>query len=480
MRFTTGYPSSTSLFASPVRMIPIVRGVNQGQAIAAHADRAVGRVVDTGSARTRPADVDRYCVEVTTAQSADGPSMSAWSAKGSQRPRTGSSVRARFADQSAVRGQNLDAVVRLVRANGRCTRREISEILGFNKATVSSLVKDLIAARLLEQEDAPLGQGPGRPSTFVRLDRLTHVCIVVEVLPESLVVSTWNLAGERLSATLHSARPAVDGPAQTLSRVGRVLRTVAAKVEAEGRLLGGVGVAVPGMVDTGLGQLIVSGPLSWSHVPVREILAAKLGCDEALIDVEKFVNLATMAEWRRTSLSDLIYFDEGSAGLGVGAVVAGRMLTGHRGRAGELLLPERDHLASKVSLHELGLDRLLDPPSGNDASEVARPRPVVLDAAGRSAVKRLTRTLTGHLAGLAALLDPQVVILGGQFCALEPHIAEPLQRSLAKALAPISQDHIEVRFGAYDREAAQVGGGLLVADRVVERLLAAAGSRSGG
>jgi len=460
-----------SLFAWPVRMMPIGQGVNR------HAS-PTGLLPAGGGSHVQPTR-GRYRVEVTTAQTANGSSVSGWSTSGSSAPRAGSSVRARFADQSAVRGQNLDAVVRLVRANGRCTRREISEVLGFNKATVSSLVKDLIATRLLEQEDAPLGQSPGRPSTLVRLDRLTYVCIVVEVLPENLVISTWNLAGERLSATSHSARPAVDGAARTLSSVARMLRAVVAEVESKGRLLGGVEVAVPGMVDTGSGQLIVSGPLSWSHVPVRDILAAELGCDEGLIDVEKFVNLATMAEWRRTDLSDLIYFDEGSAGLGVGAVVAGRMLAGHRGRAGELLFPQRDHLASKFSLHELGLDRLLDPLGDNGTTDVADQRPVVLDAAGRSAVKGLTRTLTRHLAGLAALLDPQVVILGGQFCALEPHIAQPLQWSLAQALAPISQDRIEVRFGAYGREAAQVGGALLVADRVVERLLALAGSRSG-
>lgn len=387
-------------------------------------------------------------------------------------------MRPRFADQSAVRAQNLEAVVRLVRDRDRCTRREISEVLGFNKVTVSTLVKELISAGLLEQEDAPIGSTPGRPSTLVRLDRLTQVSIVVEVLPQTLVVSTWNLAGERLSTATHAAQPGQDGPARTLSRIARILRTLMARVSADGRLLAGVEIAVPGMVDKGSGRLVVSGPLSWSEVPVREILAAKLGCDEQLIDVGKFVNLATMAEWRRTSVSDLIYLDEGSAGLGVGAVVAGRMLTGHRGRAGELLFPQGDHLASKFSLHELGLDRLLEPPDGQSASELDGPRTLVLDAPGRAAVKRLTKTLTRHLAGLAALLDPQVIVLGGHFTALEPHIAEPLQRSLAEALAPISQDHIEVQFGRYGRDAAQTGGALLVADRVVERLLAVAGSRA--
>ncbi len=389
-----------------------------------------------------------------------------------------STVRPRFADQSAVRAQNLEAVVRLVRDRDRCTRRDISEVLGFNKVTVSTLVKELISTGLLEQEDAPIGSSPGRPSTLVRLDRGTHVSIVVEVLPQTLVFSTWNLAGERLSTATHAALPGQDGPARTLSRIARILRTLVARIGADGRVLAGVEVAVPGMVDKGSGQLIVSGPLSWSHVPVREILATKLDLDEELVDVEKFVNLATMAEWRRTDVSDLIYLDEGSAGLGVGAVVAGRMLTGHRGRAGELLYPQGDQVASKFSLHELGLDRLLEPPDGEPASALEGPRPLVLDAPDRAAVKRLTKTLTRQLAGLAALLDPQVVVLGGHFCALEPHIAKPLQRSLAAALAPISQDHIEVRFGRYGRDAAQAGGALVVADRVVERLLAVAGSRS--
>jgi predicted NBD/HSP70 family sugar kinase len=370
--------------------------------------------------------------------------------------------RPRFADQSAVRAQNLEAVVRLVRERDRCTRRGISEVLGFNKVTVSTLVNELISAGLLEQEDAPGGSGRGRPSTLVGLDRSKHVSIVVEVLPQTLVISTWTLAGERLSTATYPAQPGQAGPGRTLSRIARLLRTLIAGFGAEGRLLAGVQVAVPGMVDKGSGRLIVSGPLSWSEVAVREILAGKLDVDEQLVDVDKFVNLAMMAEWRRTTASDLIYLDEGSAGLGVGAVVAGRMLTGHRGRAGELL---GDDLASKFSLHELGLDRLLEPPDNPAAATV------VLDAPGRAAVKRLTKTLSTQLASLAALLDPQLIVLGGHFTTLESQIAEPLRRSLAEALAPLSQDHIEIRFGRYGRDAAQAGGAQLVADRTIDRLL---------
>ncbi len=383
--------------------------------------------------------------------------------------------RGRFADQSAVRGHNLEAVARLVRTSGGCTRRQISEALGFNKATVSSLVKDLIAAQLLEDGEVRLGQNPGRPSTLVRMERATHVSVVVEILPDSLVISTWNLAGDRLWATVHAVHPAADGPRSTLVRIARVLRPLVRKLEAEDRRLGGVVVAVPGMVDTGLGQLIVSGPLSWSDVPIREILASKLACDAMLIDVEKIANLATMAEWRRLDgCSDLVYLDEGSAGLGVGAVVAGRLLTGHRGRAGELLFPPRDHLASRVSLRELGLHRLLDASADEPLGKPQASGSFALDAAGRAAVNKLAKTMTEYLATLAALLDPEVVVLGGQFSALEPHIAAAVQRSLAQALAPVSQQQIELRFGVYGRQAAQVGGGVLVADRVVDRLLAAA------
>jgi predicted NBD/HSP70 family sugar kinase len=107
----------------------------------------------------------------------------------------------------------------------------------------------------------------------------------------------------------------------------------------------------------------------------------------------------------------------------------------------------------------------LEPPDNPAAATV------VLDAPGRAAVKRLTKTLSTQLASLAALLDPQLIVLGGHFTTLESQIAEPLRRSLAEALAPLSQDHIEIRFGRYGRDAAQAGGAQLVADRTIDRLL---------
>ena len=71
-----------------------------------------------------------------------------------------------FAD---VRATNLAVVLRYVRAHAPCSRADIAAATGLNKATVSSLVADLLARRLV-RETGLTENRIGRPATMLVLD----------------------------------------------------------------------------------------------------------------------------------------------------------------------------------------------------------------------------------------------------------------------------------------------------------------------
>src|SRR5690242_140606 len=73
------------------------------------------------------------------------------------------------ADFSDVRATNLAVVLGYVRANAPCSRADIAASTGLNKATVSSLVGELIDRRLL-RETGLTERRIGRPATMIVVD----------------------------------------------------------------------------------------------------------------------------------------------------------------------------------------------------------------------------------------------------------------------------------------------------------------------
>ena len=101
------------------------------------------------------------------------------------------------ADFADVRATNLAVVLRFVRANAPCSRADIAASTGLNKATVSSLVADLIERRLI-RETGLTEHRIGRPATMLVLDGAPYAAIGLEVNADYLTAVAVDLAGERL------------------------------------------------------------------------------------------------------------------------------------------------------------------------------------------------------------------------------------------------------------------------------------------
>ena len=160
------------------------------------------------------------------------------------------------------------------------------------------------------------------------------------------------------------------------------------------------------------------------ELPHSPFLTGELAPAEVLADllpepptVDNDVNWAAVAEHRlgvATDLSEFVYCYLG-AGLGLGLVSGGRVLHGHRGLAGELAHvptsgPGGRTLRLVQCFAEWGLQR-----PGTAAIDVpALTR--LLDGDGeadRGRRDEIVQAVGMALSGVAALLNPQVLVLGG-------------------------------------------------------------------
>jgi predicted NBD/HSP70 family sugar kinase len=182
--------------------------------------------------------------------------------------------------------------------------------------------------------------------------------------------------------------------------------------------------------------------------------------------VDNDVNWAAVAEHRlgvATDLSEFVYCYLG-AGLGLGLVSGGRVLHGHRGLAGELAhVPTRGPGGRTLRLvqcfAEWGLQRpgtaAIDVPALTrllDGDGDDRRRDEVVESVGLA------------LSGVTALLNPQVLVLGGPWGG-SGGLPTRLAAVLAEAPVPV-----EVRPTALGADAPLIGARVVALDQARAQL----------
>jgi predicted NBD/HSP70 family sugar kinase len=350
------------------------------------------------------------------------------------------------ADFADVRATNLAVVLRFVRENAPCSRADIAASTGLNKATVSSLVADLIDRRLL-RETGLTENRVGRPATMLVLDGSPYAAIGIEVNVDYLTAVAIDLSGTELLSWRRSFPGATATPHQAVAAVAALARRVLNRMGKEARQVLGLTVAVPGLVDVS-GCVRIAPNLGWRDVDLPGDLAKALRDPGFPVLVDNDANLAALAEHRfgpHSGAANLVYLT-GEVGVGSGVILDGRLRRGGRGFSGEIGHIQIDpsgadcrcgrrgcleavagigavlqHTAPDATPAELEpeIDEVVRLARGEDAETLA-----LLGAIGAD--------LGRGVAVIANMLNPEVVILGGYYIALAPWVLPAARRELAR------------------------------------------------
>ncbi|MFC0624032.1 ROK family protein [Kribbella deserti] len=357
------------------------------------------------------------------------------------------------ADHSDVRATNLAAVLSYLRANAPCSRAAIAAGTGLNKATVTSLVGDLIDRRLV-RETQQTQNHVGRPATLLVLDGSAFAAIGLDVSARGLTVAAFDSAGGQL-LRWHRAAPAADAaPAKMVAAIAALARRAVTTVRNSGRQVLGLTVGIPGLVSTD-GSVVVAAGLGWHDVRLKADLIQALGNPPYPVMVDNDGNLGALAEHRygpHAGAEDLIHLT-GDTGIGAGVICDGRPLRGHLGYVGEVghiqVIPggpvcgcgRRGCLEAVAGIPAI-LDRVSPIGDEPDPDMEARLHELVRRAeADDPDVTKVLQEVGSHLGqGIAVLvnvLNPGLVVLGGSYATLAPWLAGPIDKELReRSIAP--------------------------------------------
>jgi predicted NBD/HSP70 family sugar kinase len=391
------------------------------------------------------------------------------------------------ARQDALRPHNLALVLQHIAAGDPVSRARIAAATGLTKTTVSSLVDDLVSARLVV-ELGPEARGEiGRPGSALALDPSGYAGIGLEINVDYIAVCLANLVGEVRYLRTRARDNRSQSPAKVLGRAVRMIRTALARAEAARLTVAGLAVAVPGPVETDSGLLRLAPNLGWVDVPVAGILADRLAGHDLAVVVDNEANLAALGElWfgGHHDLADFIHVS-GEIGVGGGVVLSEELFRGVRGFAGEIghvvVDPDgpRCRCGARGCLEQVaGQEAILraagltgavgtsiGQPCGSVAELLARAR--AGDPATLRAVESAGRALGIGLSATVNVVDPSTVVLGGLYAALEPWLRGPLLEELSERAITHRWSPVQLLASRLGPDAAVRGAAGVVVKRVL-------------
>ncbi len=218
----------------------------------------------------------------------------------------------------------------------RCSRADLAAKTGLNKATVSSLVAELIERRVLRESGSVIGN-IGRPAVLLSVDTGYYASLGVEVNVDYMTLVAVDLAGNRLLSWRRAHDGSGSTPGRSVSALAGLAKRAVDKMDAEGRQILGLAVAVPGMIDND-GVVQRAPMLGWSHFDLTGRLRQAMRDPKYAVTADNDANLGAVAEQRFGSwagVSNMIYLT-GEIGLGAGLIVDGELRRGATGFAGEI------------------------------------------------------------------------------------------------------------------------------------------------
>ncbi|HVO43519.1 MAG TPA: ROK family transcriptional regulator, partial [Aggregatilineales bacterium] len=229
------------------------------------------------------------------------------------------------ADKNLVRRLNIALILNSLRTSHCRTRARLAASTGLTRATVSSLVDELIALGLVRETGLQPSQG-GRPGTCLELNPAGGCAIGLEigvgfvsaVLTDFAATVLWR---DRIEISTRDSDTVVAMAEHLVDRAEQRSKTLALK-------LLGIGLGLPGLVKIDEGLLILAPNLGWRDLPFHTLWGARFGVPVYPVNEGSAAALGEHYFGVAASYHDFIYLSASTVGIGGGIMLGGKLFQG--------------------------------------------------------------------------------------------------------------------------------------------------------
>jgi glucokinase-like ROK family protein len=379
-----------------------------------------------------------------------------------------------------------DAVLRLIWRERRISRANIAQEAELSRSTVSEIVNEILPTGLVAEVGLGKSSGGRRP---VLLEFQDDACVIlgVEMGAAHVAVALTDLRGHVL-ASEEREHPVRTDPEGTRALIAELAESILDNGARGGRPLVGIGVALPSPFDPAhpdrLSTIVLP---AWNGRLGLEPLSERFGVP---LMVDNDANLGALAEhwWGAGRGVDDLAYIKVATGIGSGHIIGGEIYRGATGVAGEIghtsidpngkpcicglrgclvtligtpaLLEQaqellKDHSESVLAGREFDIEDLERAALDGDAVAVQ----VAQEAAAH---------LGTVVAGLLNLMNPSMVVVGGDLTGLGELLLVPLRETARSRTLVSSVRAAEITASELGPKSVAIGAATLVLKAALE------------
>lgn len=368
----------------------------------------------------------------------------------------------------SLREGNRDRLIALLREHGSLHRAELARRAGVSRATVSTIVTELLAEGLVVEPDGEEEGAAGtRKRTGLTLNPRAGAVLGLDFSASTVYGVVADLSHEVVA---EGARPLDDGLSwmERLDVGVQLSEAMLAEAGIDRQRVLGAGLGLPGPVNVVTGEVGASSrSLRWQGTNPAAQLSKSLGVPVAQDNTAHLGALAEVAWGAARGCQHVIYV-KASQGVSAGLVIDGRVFRGALGATGGLghmsVVPDglvcscgsrgclemytavpaiQEALAPVYG--DLTFEEILDL-----AAQHQRPCLRVLRDAGLA--------LGRGLAGACNLLNPERVVIGGELARAGEAYLDAVREGLEQYALPVATQQLGVAYGELGERAGALGG----------------------
>lgn len=386
-----------------------------------------------------------------------------------------------------MKTNNVLLIIHTIQQNAPISRTELTAKVGLTTAAVINITNALMDAGILVQTGRA-DVTHGRRAVLLDVNADAFYILGAEVNTSEINVGLSDFRGSivrRASAPV----PAQIRPEEAIARIAALAREVVAAADVDRGKLLGLGLALPGPLDSQRGVMINPPNLSgWENVPICELLERELNIP---VCCDRETNAAALAEhfygaaigYKTAAVISLFRL-----GVGGGIISGGNVLHGFRDGAGEIghvtvdpagppcICGSFGCLETMVSgsalvqrakrLYKLGMDGGPAAPGDVESltlEDVFR-RSEQGDSVCAHVVKQAAAYIAVALGSVINLYSPEVIVLAGPLPAMSAQLVQLIREHVRKKRYPRHCAEIQVTESHFGAMSFVMGGVVLAMD----------------
>lgn len=370
-----------------------------------------------------------------------------------------------------MRELNRGLLLDIAKREGPLSRADLAKSSQLAKPTVSAIVEGLLEDGLLREiGTGPTSSGGGRHPILLEFNPRSQFVVGVHVGARAITAVLADGVGQEISRTQLDT-PA-GAPRAVLAAVIEAVHALIRRARVARKRVVGLGIGIPGQVETRSGTCYAAPQLGWQDVAVADELRDALKLPVFVRNVAQCVVLAEHRNGAATDADSAVVFLE-DQGIAAALLTEGTLFHGTQGIAGDVGHIRLHGVTTECSCGGRGCLEAIASGVGlarraADATGAEYPADDIfarLAAADDPRIRELLAEV-GRELGIAAswllnLYNPDVLVVAGGFLDAGETLLQPFRETALECAAGQARATVRIRTGALGADAPALGAVLV-------------------